>query len=93
MKKYYFLLFTFLITSVSFGQVFITELADPNNDATARYIELYNAGASSVDLSTWRIDKYTNASATVSQTLALTGTIAAGGFYIIGNWSYKYSCI
>lgn len=85
MKKLYFLLFTLLITGTTFSQVFITELADPNNNANARYIELYNAGATSVDLSTWRIDKYTNASATVSQTLALTGTIAAGGFYIIAT--------
>ena len=86
MKKLYILIFTILISSLSFGQVFITELADPNNDATARYIELYNAGASPVvftEGSGWRIDKYTNASATVSQTLALTGTIPAGGFYII----------
>lgn len=88
MKKLYFLLLTLLITSISFGQVFITELADPNNDLTARYIELYNAGASPVvftEGSGWRIDKYTNGSATVSQTLALTGTIPAGGFYIIAT--------
>lgn len=85
MKKLYFLLLTVLMTATSFGQVFITELADPNDNANVRYIELYNAGASSVDLSTWRIDKYTNASATVSQTLTLTGTIPAGGFYIIAT--------
>ena len=88
MKK----LFTILLLifgSVSlFGQVFITELADPNNNAGMRYIELYNAGASAVDFtenSGWRIDKYTNGSATVSQTLSLTGTIPAGGFYIIAT--------
>jgi len=87
MKKNYVLtlLLTLFISGLSFGQVFITELADPNNNANTRYIELYNAGESSVDLSTWRIDKYTNASATVSQTLALTGTIAEGGFYIIAT--------
>lgn len=85
MKKIYFLLLTVMMTATSFGQVFITELADPNDNLDARYIELYNAGATSVDLSTWRIDKYTNASATVSQTLALTGTIPAGGFYIIAT--------
>jgi len=87
MKKNYFLtlLLTLFISGLSFGQVFITELADPNNNSNTRYIELYNAGESSVDLSTWRIDKYTNASATVSQTLALTGTIAEGGFYIIAT--------
>lgn len=70
------------------GQVFITELADPGNGAHVRYIELYNAGGSSVDFtegSGWMINKYTNGSATVSQTLALTGTIPAGGFYIIAT--------
>jgi len=70
------------------GQVFITELADPNNDAGLRYIELYNAGTSAVDFtegSGWRIDKYTNASTTVSQTLSLTGTIPASGYYIIAT--------
>jgi hypothetical protein len=72
-------------TQIGFGQVFITELADPNNNLNARYVELYNAGESSVDLSTWRLDKYTNTSITVSQTLALTGTIAGGGFYIIAT--------
>ncbi|GAA4804553.1 T9SS type A sorting domain-containing protein [Litoribaculum gwangyangense] len=86
MKKLYFLLFCILISGLSFGQVFITEIADPNNNADARYIELYNAGASPVDFtegSGWQIDKYLNASATVSASLDLTGIIPAGGFYII----------
>lgn len=73
------------------AQVFITELADPNNLSAlpgARYIELFNAGTSEVvftEGSGWRIDKYTNASATVSQTLALTGSIPAGGYYLIAT--------
>ncbi|MBU0473337.1 MAG: lamin tail domain-containing protein [Bacteroidetes bacterium] len=87
-----FKLFTFLILFAGLtmlnAQVFITEIADPNNNAGGRYIELYNAGATAVNFtegSNWRIDKYTNASATVSQTLNLTGTIPAGGFYIIAT--------
>jgi len=87
-----FKLFTALILFAGLNmvnaQVFITEITDPNNNAGGRYIELYNAGASEVDFtegSNWRIDKYTNASATVSQTLNLTGTIPAGGFYIIAT--------
>lgn len=90
------LLFKFLALSLFmlFGigvlnaQVFITELADPNNNADVRYIELFNAGSSAVDFTEgtgWRIDKYTNASATVSQTLSLTGSIPAGGYYIIAT--------
>ncbi|MEA1897634.1 MAG: lamin tail domain-containing protein, partial [Bacteroidota bacterium] len=85
-------LFAFSLSILSIGwlnaQVFITELADPNNNAGLRYIELFNAGSTAVDFtegSGWRIDKYTNASATVSQTLALTGTIPANGFYIIAT--------
>ena len=86
MKKLYFLLLMVLMTSASFSQVFITEIADPDNNAEARFIELYNAGPTAVDFTEgngWQIDKYTNASATVSLTLDLTGTIPAGGFYII----------
>ncbi len=86
MKKLYTLLFAILITSTAFSQVFITELADPNNNLNARYIELYNAGPTPVDFtegSGWQIDKYLNASATVTTSLDLTGTIPAGGFYLI----------
>ena len=85
LKKIQLSIISLLFITFSFADVFITELADPNNNANARYIELYNNGDSDVDLSSWRIDKYTNASADVSQTLALTGTIAAGGFYIIAT--------
>jgi hypothetical protein len=86
MKKIYFLLLTLLISSMSFGQVLITEIADPDNNAEARYIELYNMGATAVDFtegSGWQIDKYLNGNAGVATTLDLTGTIPAGGFYII----------
>lgn len=87
MKKNYILtlISTFCFSVLSFGQIFITELADPNDNANARYIELYNSGSSDVDLKDWRIDKYTNASQTVSQTVALTGVIKAGEFYIIAT--------
>ena len=70
----------------------ITEIADPNNDANARFIELYNAGTTDVDFSEgngWQIDKYLNGSSGVNLSLDLTGTIAAGSFYLIG---YDYSC-
>ena len=86
MKKIYFLLLTVLMTSVSFAQVIITEIADPNNNSEARYIELHNLGTSAVDFTEgngWQIDKYTNANDAVSTSLDLTGSIPAGGFYII----------
>jgi len=91
MKKHYLLLMALMLTGLGYSQVFITELADPDGNANARFIELYNAGSTAVDFTEsngWQIDKYTNASATVTYTLDLTGTIQPGGFYII---AYDYS--
>ena len=85
MKKFYTILFVLMTFFSATSQVFITELADPNNNANARYIELYNAGQSDVDLSSYRIDKYTNASTTNIKSLNLTGVISAGGFFIIAT--------
>jgi hypothetical protein len=90
MKKLYFkiLFHCVFLMGLSLGslqaQVFITEIADPNNAADARYVELYNAGDSDVDLSTgWFLQRYTNDNAEPQDSILLTGTIAAKGFYII----------
>jgi hypothetical protein len=86
MKKFYFLLLFCSVSLFSFSQVFITEIADPDNNAEARYIELYNAGATAVDFtegSGWQIDKYLNGNPGINATLDLTGSIPAGGFYIV----------
>lgn len=48
-------------------------------------IEIFNASANAVDLANYRIDYYTNASATVSSTYPLAGTLAAGEVYVIAN--------
>lgn len=60
----------FLQTS---SQVFFSELADPDNESQARFIELYNASDLSIDLGRWRIDRYTNDNTTVSSTIDLSG--------------------
>ncbi|HLT52594.1 MAG TPA: T9SS type A sorting domain-containing protein [Flavobacteriaceae bacterium] len=86
MKKIYFLFLGLLIALPSFSQVIITEIADPDNNAEARFIELYNMGATAVDFTEgngWQIDKYLNGNTGVAETLDLTGIIPAGGFYII----------
>ncbi|MDG1571677.1 DUF5689 domain-containing protein [Robiginitalea sp. M366] len=41
-------------------QVIISEIADPDNEAGARFIELYNAGAESIALRGWSLVRYTN---------------------------------
>lgn len=68
------------------SQVFITELADPNNASGARFVELYNAGTTSIDFSTgWQLQRATNGNASWQTAKNLTGTIPAGGFYIVCN--------
>ena len=87
MKKNYanlLFLFCFLgMVSSSFGQVIITEIADPDDEFACRYLELHNPSTADVDLSTgWTIRLYSNANTTFATT-TLTGTIPAGGYYII----------
>ncbi len=54
----------------------------PNNN---KYIELYNPSSFSIDLSSYDIVTYVNGSATISNTLTLSGTVAANGTFIIEN--------
>ncbi|NQV49087.1 MAG: lamin tail domain-containing protein [Candidatus Marinimicrobia bacterium] len=72
-------------TPVAINTVFISELADPNNDLGLRFVEIHNAADLALDLTGWELRKYTNASATVSQTLALVGSIPALGNYVIAS--------
>lgn len=72
-------------------KIMITEVADPNNNVSARFVELYNAGETAINLSGWKLNKYLNGATTVSGTaLALTGiVIPSGGFAIIAGIDYK----
>ena len=57
------LIITTIVSTMALADVFMTELADPNNSANSRFIELYNNGDSDVDLSSYKIRRYTNANA------------------------------
>ncbi|WP_340066242.1 DUF5689 domain-containing protein [Ascidiimonas aurantiaca] len=64
--------------------VIISELADPNNEPGARFVELYNAGDIDVDLEGWQLLRYTNASTEVSSVLDLSGyRISAGSTLVL----------
>ena len=71
-------------------KIMITEVADPKNEVSARFIELYNAGKTEINLSGWKLNKYINGSTTVSSgAIDLTGiTILPGDFAIIANTGY-----
>jgi hypothetical protein len=51
---------------------------------SAEFVELHNAGPSSVDLTGYTLE-LVNTGGTVYDTVALTGSIAAGGYLVIGN--------
>lgn len=66
------------------NEVFISELADPNNNADARFVELYNAGSIDVLLDGWKLIRYTNANTTISSEIDFTGfRIKAGETLVI----------
>ncbi len=88
------LLFSVLLSGLARADVFITEIADPNNDSGARYVELYNNGAEAVDFSAgWALQRWTNANTDPQTAVALTGTIPAGGFYIISPNGSEFSTV
>ncbi|QMU62920.1 MAG: T9SS type A sorting domain-containing protein [Flavobacteriaceae bacterium] len=88
MKKIYFtLLSTLCFSTFSFGQIIITELADPNNNSSARYVEIYNVSTGAVDLTNWSLKRWTNGGTTVSTVVDLSsiGNLASGAFAIIAS--------
>lgn len=65
-------------------KVFFTELADPDNNAKARFIEIYNAEDKPLDLRDWTIERYTNDNMTSNASIDLTGvTIAPKQAFVI----------
>lgn len=52
--------------------IFISELADPDNNSSGRFVELYNAGESSLSLKGWVLQRYTNSNIEVSSQVDLS---------------------
>ena len=67
------------------SSLIISEVADPSGTGggNARFVEFYNAGASSIDLAAgqWYLARQANGSSWGS--LPLTGTVAAAGTYVV----------
>ncbi|HID39743.1 MAG TPA: hypothetical protein EYP36_09560 [Calditrichaeota bacterium] len=88
------LIFVFLLSGIAKADLFITEIADPNNNAGARFVELYNNGSSAVDLSVgWALQRWTNGNVDPQSPVYLTGTIAAGGFYLVSPNSSEFAAV
>ena len=72
-------------------KVMITEVADPKNSTTARFVELFNAGESAINLTSWKLNKYVNGATAISSgAVELNGIIIQPGeFVIIANTGYQ----
>ncbi len=64
-----------IITEFTSNHIFISELADPDNNTGARFVELYNSASEPLDLNLWTLRRYTNDNTEVSSTIDLSGLI------------------
>gem|GEM_PF-3998282 len=64
----------------------ISEIPDPSNNANYRYVELFNPGATDIDLAAgqWNLVRYSNGG-TGGTAIVLTGTVPAGGTFVIAT--------
>lgn len=81
-----------LIISISASaqdSLFISEVADPLDDYSGRFIELFNAGSLAVDFSTsvFYLSRQSNGGTSWGD-VQLTGTVAAGEAYVIGGSAF-----
>lgn len=67
--------------------VFLSELADPDNNLAARFIELYNSSDADINLNGWELRRYTNENTEVSSRIDLSGNtiLSKSTFVIAGN--------
>ena len=98
MKKNYtfLLLMIFFFSSYSFSQLIISELADPNDNAGARFVEIYNVSGSAVDLTDWELRRWTNGNAGPQGTgvdLTPVSSLAANSFIIVAANATEFEAV
>lgn len=64
-----------IITEFTSTAIFISELADPDNNTSARFVELYNSASEPLDLNKWILRRYTNDKTDISSTIDLSGFV------------------
>ncbi|MGW9684322.1 DUF5689 domain-containing protein [Flagellimonas sp. 2504JD1-5] len=64
-----------IITEFTSTNILISELADPDNNSGARFVELFNSASEPLDLNKWTLRRYTNDKTEVSSTIDLSGFI------------------
>lgn len=63
--------------------IYISELADPENDSGARFIEIFNSAEIPLSLKGWQLRRYTNANTEVSSSIDLSGWVIQGGSTLV----------
>ena len=58
---------------ISTDSILITEIADPDNDRNARFIELFNSSSEEIYLNGWILGRYTNDNTEISSEIDLSG--------------------
>lgn len=72
-----------LIDEFTSTSIFISEIADPDNNAGARFVELYNASVESLSLKGWMLQRYTNDNIDVSSRIDLSKYIIEGNGLLV----------
>ena len=74
-----------LASSVSMAaDLMLTELADPNNLSSARFVEIYNPSADSVTLDgVYSLRRWTNGNTNPQPDRGLSGTVPGLGFFYV----------
>jgi hypothetical protein len=65
------------------SDLYIAMLGDPDDDARARFAQIYNPTNATVSLSQYTFKRYSNAATSVTSSLSLSGTLASHATYII----------
>lgn len=74
--------------------ILISEIADPNNNAGARFIELFNASSDNLSLKGWTLQRYTNDNVQVSSSIDLSDlTIEANGLLVISPKAEEFEIV
>ncbi len=79
------LLCLIFVNTTVWGQILITEIADPKDNLNARYLELYNYSNTDIDLNSekYALRRWTNSNTTPNSDVHLNGIIPANSFFLI----------
>ena len=67
-----------LVDEFTSNLIFISEVADPNNNIAARFVELYNSEQKPLPLKGWFLHRYTNANTEISSSIDLSDVTIGG---------------